>query len=173
MTRKEFIWICKVFISIKIFSKDLQKPSFTIKNSSEALRFQRGELNCDQTCLRFTTLFWSGKTQKVYPVLEPRVLIIYPVLDLPLLPRIVLYCIVLYGIVLYCIVLFCIVLYCVPTYWKQRPYLCFTYYLIKWFQDSTLVLPWLCKSFKFFITATSLSYDMQCFSKLTTFYHCG
>ena len=36
-----------------------------------------GEHNLDQTgmChrrLKFITLFWSGKTQKVYPVLEPR-----------------------------------------------------------------------------------------------------
>ena len=65
-----------------------------------------GELNLDQTgmChrrLKFITLFWSGKTQKGYPVLE-----------LPLF-FIVLYCIVLYCIVLYCIVLYCIVLYCI------------------------------------------------------------
>ena len=37
MTRQEFICISKVFIIIKIFSKDLQIPSFTIKHSSEAL----------------------------------------------------------------------------------------------------------------------------------------
>ena len=42
MTRKEFICICKVVISIKIFLKDLQRPSFMIKNSSEALRFTPG-----------------------------------------------------------------------------------------------------------------------------------
>ena len=50
----------------------------------------QGRLNLDQTgmChrrLKFTTLFWSGKSQKVYPVLKPRALIIYPVLELPLL----------------------------------------------------------------------------------------
>ena len=73
---------------------------------------------------------------------------------------IVLYCIVLYCIVLYCIVLYCIVLYCIVLYWRQRPYLCFTS-LIKWCYHSTLVLPCLReKSFKFSITAISLSYDI-------------
>ena len=70
-----------------------------------------GGLNLDQTgiChrrLKFTTLFWSGKSQKVYPVLE----------SLNQLYCIVLYCIVLYCIVLYCIVLYCIVLYCIVLY---------------------------------------------------------
>ena len=63
-----------------------------------------GELNLDQTgmChrrLKFITLFWNGKTQKGYSVLE--------------LPLFLIYCIVLYCIVLYCIVLYCIVLYCI------------------------------------------------------------
>ena len=38
---------------------------------------EEGELNLDQTgmchrCLKFTTLFWSGKRQKVYAVLKPK-----------------------------------------------------------------------------------------------------
>ena len=53
--------------------------------------------------LSFTTLFWSEKTQQVYPVLESKTLIIYPVLDL-------------------LIFLYCIVLYCVVLYWRQRSY---------------------------------------------------
>ena len=75
-----------------------------------------GELNLDQTgmchqCLKFITLFWSGKTQKGYPVLElPLYCIVFYCI---LLYFIVLYCIVLYCIVLYCIVLYCIVLYCI------------------------------------------------------------
>ena len=87
-----------------------------------------GRLNLYQTStchrrLKFPTLFWSGTTQNGYPVLEPRTLIMHPVLELPLLPKanyilycIVLYCIVLYCIVLYCIVLYCIVLYCIVLY---------------------------------------------------------
>ena len=52
--------------------------------------FAGGGLNLDQTgiCeqrLKFTILFWSGKTQKVYLVLEPRTLIIHPVLELLIL----------------------------------------------------------------------------------------
>ena len=66
------------------------------------------ELNLDQTGmhhrrLKFITLFWSGKNQEGYPVLE-----------LPLLP--LLYCIGLYCIVLYCIILYCIVMYCIVLY---------------------------------------------------------
>ena len=53
--------------------------------------------------LKFTTLFWSGKTQTICPVLKLRMLIMCPVLELPILP--------------YCIVLHCIVLYCVVLYW--------------------------------------------------------
>ena len=84
--------------------------------------------NLDQTgmChrhLKFITLFWSGKTQKVYPaVLEPRnyaklcIEKVYPVLEpikklCKIMYRIVSYRIVSYRIVLYCI--YCIVLYCV------------------------------------------------------------
>ena len=95
----------------EIFSKDLQNPSFTIKNSSEALRFrwERGwgrELTLDETSLKFTTLFQSGRNQNVYPVLEPRMLIIHPVMELPLLLKQKL---------------------CIVLYWRQRPYLCVTY----------------------------------------------
>ena len=42
MTRQESICICKVFIRTKIFSKDPQKPSSSIINSSEAIRFTLG-----------------------------------------------------------------------------------------------------------------------------------
>ena len=105
-----------------------------------------GGLNLHQTgmChqrLKFITLFWSGKTQKVYPVLE-----------LPL------YCIVLYCIVLYCVVLYCIVLYCIVLEMK----IMFTLYL---FNQMSLPFPFssimfVQKSFKFSITVISLSYDI-------------
>ena len=81
----------------------------------------KGELSLSQMgmChrrLEFTTPFWSGKTQKVYPVLEPRTSIIYHVPLSKIMYCIVLYCIVLYCIVLYCMVLYCIVLYCLVLY---------------------------------------------------------
>ena len=81
---------------------------------------------------------------------------------------IVLYCIVLYCIVLYCIVLYCIVLYCIVLEMK----IMFTLYL---FNQMSLPFPFssimfVQKSFKFSITVISLSYDMHCFSRLTTFY---
>ena len=71
MTKQEFICICKVFISIKLFSKDLQIPSFKIKHSSEALKFKippPPQLHLDQTVC-------SGveKANKLYPALEPRI----------------------------------------------------------------------------------------------------
>ena len=122
------------------------------------VRGGRGGLNLDRSgmChlrLKFTTLFWSGKSQKVYTVLESLLycivlycivlycivlycivlycIVLYCiVLYCIVLYCIVLYCIVLYCIVLYCIVLYCIVLYCIVLYWRQRPNLCFTY-LIK------------------------------------------
>ena len=102
----------------EIFSKDLQKPSFTIKNSSEALRFTwkggggggggRGsrKLNLYETGIKFTIFFWSAKSQKLYPVLERRMLIIYPVVVLPLLLKEKL---------------------CIVLYLRQIPYLCFNY----------------------------------------------
>ena len=102
-----------------------------------------GKLNLDQTgvChwrLNFITLFWSGKTQNGYPVLELPLffnllycIVLYCiVLYCIVLYCIVLYCIVLYCIVLYCIVLYCIVLYCIVLYQRQRSCLRFTY-LIK------------------------------------------
>ena len=67
MTRQEFICICKAFISIKIFSKDLQTSSFIIKHSSKALRFPPA-----QHCLKFNTLFWSGKSEKNVPCSETK-----------------------------------------------------------------------------------------------------
>ena len=133
--------------------------------------------------LKFTTLFFSGKSQKVYPVLEPRKL-----------------CKIMHCIVLYCILieirkeffgsigweavltafgpyalnvrttmpsygprarliraLYCIVF--VLYYWSQRPYSCFTY-SIKWICHSILVPPCLCKSSKFSVIAISSSYDI-------------
>ena len=79
-------------------------PFNRLKKTCKLLCPPGGELNLDQTgmChrrLKFSTLFWSGKTQKGYPALE--------------LPLFLIYCIVLYCIVLYCIVLYCIVLYCI------------------------------------------------------------
>ena len=109
------------------------------------------ELDLDQTgmChqrLKFITLFWSGKTQKGYPVLE-----------LPLY-CIVLYCIVLYCIVLYCIVLYCFVLYCIVLEMK----IMLTLYL---FNQMSLPFPFssimfVQRSFKFSVTVISLSYDI-------------
>ena len=82
-----------------------------------------GELNLDQTgmChrhLKFTTLFWSGKTQKGYPVLElPLLIVLYCiVLYCIVLHCIALHCIALHCIALHCIVLYCIVLYCIVLY---------------------------------------------------------
>ena len=88
--------------------------------------------------LRFTTLFWSGKIQK-YTLFWNQ-----EIMQSIVLYCIVLYCIVLYCIVLYCVALRCVALCCVVLYWRQRPYLCFTY-LIKWFYYSILVLPCLSK----------------------------
>ena len=101
--------------------------------------------------LTFTTLFWSRKTPKVYPVLEPRTLIIYPVLYC-----IVLYCIVLYCIVLYCIVLYCIVLYCIVLETKSifMLYL-FDQMILPFNFSSTMFVQ---KSFKFSVAAISLVY---------------
>ena len=103
---------------------------------------QGGGLNLDQMgmChwhLKFITLFWSGKTQKGYPVLE------FP------LYCIVLYCIVLYFIALCCIVLHCIVLYCIVLETKVM----FTLYL---FNQMSLPFPvssimFVQKSFKFLL----------------------
>ena len=68
----------------------------------------------------------------------------------------VLYCIVLYCIVLYCIVLYCIVLYCIVSYRigdKDHIYALLNTKSI----GSTMFVQ---KSFKFSITAISLSYDI-------------
>ena len=68
MTRQEFICICKVFISIKPFQKTFKNLLLQLKKTSpEALRFTLGATNLDQTGLKFTTLFWSGKSQKSIP----------------------------------------------------------------------------------------------------------
>ena len=140
MTRQEFICICKAFISIKIFSKDLQ-TSFIIKHSSKALRFPPA-----QHCLKFNTLFWSGKSEKKYPALKPKMLIMYPVLELPLLLKEKL-CIVLYCIVLYCIVLHCIVLYCIVLETKTISMLyLLNQMILQFYFGSTMFVQ---KSFKF------------------------
>ena len=82
-----------------------------------------GGLNLEKTGmyhrrLKLSALFWSGKAQKVYPVLEPRNYVSYliTVLSRPAPYRIVLYCTVLYCTVLYCTVLYCTVLYCTVLY---------------------------------------------------------
>ena len=46
------------------------------------------------------------------------------------------------------------IVYCIVLYWRQRPYLCFTY-LIKWFYHSTLVLPCLYKTVFNFLSLLS------------------
>ena len=112
----------------------------------EVAKFPRGgggELNLHQMgmChwrLKFITLFWSGKTQKGYPVLE-----------LPLY-CIVLYCIVLCGIALYCIVMYYIVL--------ETKIMFMLYLLSLPFPFSSIMF--VQKSFKFSITVISLSYDI-------------
>ena len=110
MTRQEFISICKAFISIKIFSKDFQIHSFTIKHSSEALR-----------CPPISTLskiyhpVLEWKKQNMYPAMEPKMLIIYSVLELPLLLK-EQYCIASYRIVSYRIVSYRIVSYRIVSY---------------------------------------------------------
>ena len=71
---------------------------------------------------------------------------------------IVLYCIVLYCIVLYCIVLYCIVLYCIVLETKTIFMLYLFYQMILPFHFSSTIF--VQKSFKFPITAISLSYDI-------------
>ena len=82
-------------------AEQLQTLSSTVEALSKSIAplspRRGGGLSLDQTgmChqrLKFTTLFWSGNSQKVCPVLES--------LNL---------------------------LYCIVLYWRQRPYLCFTY----------------------------------------------
>ena len=81
-------------------------PSFFTYNL--VAQYNTRGLNLDRTgmChrrLKFTTLFWSGKTQNIYPVLEPRNYA---------KSCIVLYCTVLYCTVLYCTALHCTALHC-------------------------------------------------------------
>ena len=163
----------------------------------------RGGLNLDQTgiChrrLKFTTLFWIGKAQKVYPCSGTKSVnhtscsgVITPFLK----QNYVLYCVALDYIALYCIALHCtalhctalhctalhctalhctalhctalhctalhcivsysIVFYCIVLYCRQRSYSYFTY-LIKWFYNSTLVLPSLCKRILNFLSLLSV-----------------
>ena len=89
----------------------ISNPLHSYVPTSQSTHPQGGELNLDQTgmcyrCLKFITLFWSGKTQKGYLFWSYR----------SFLKSIVLYCIILYCIVLYCIVLYWIVLYCIVLY---------------------------------------------------------
>ena len=63
MTRQESICVCKMFISIEIFSKDLQIPSFTIKHSSEVLR-PPSPLNLDQTVVNLPSCSGVEKGKK-------------------------------------------------------------------------------------------------------------
>ena len=105
-----------------------------------------GGLNLDQIGtyyrrLKFTILFWSGKTQKVYPVLEPRTLITYPVLELTTPSSKQNY------------VLYCIVLETKTTFMLYS----FNQMILPFHFSSTMFVQ---KSFKFSITATSLSYDV-------------
>ena len=95
-----------------------------------------------------------------------------PVLYCIVLYCIVLYCIVLYYIVLCCIVMYCIVMYCIVLETK----IMFMLYLF-----DEMILPFHLFHFSsamfvqkiFEFSVISLSYEIQCFSKLTTFYHCG
>ena len=120
-----------------------------------------GELNLDQTgmChrrLKFITLFWSGKTQKGYPVLE-----------LPLY-CIALYCIVLHCIVFHCIALHCIALHCIALHCIALHCIVLEtniMFLLYLFNQMSLPFPFssimfVQKSFKFSITVISLSYDI-------------
>ena len=127
-----------------------------------------GELNLDQTgmchrCLKFITLFWSGKLQK-----DTLLWSYHFFFKSIVLYCIVLYCIVLYCIVLYCIVLYCIVLYCIVLYRiilsciVLETKIMFMLYL---FNQMILPFPFssvmfVQKSFKFSITVINLSYDV-------------